>query len=374
VAEQRRGFELVVRGGRVIDAAQGVDAALDVGISGGKVVALEPGLAAGGHEVDARGCVVLPGLVDLHTHVFWGYGHHADADAHALPNGTTTVVDAGTAGCQAMDAFRRYVAERSTARVLAFVNVSSIGQLDIRIGELHNRSYLDEAGAADVVRAHPELVRGVKVRLSDYVCGGFSRLVLEATLRVAEAAGVPLMAHIGDTSEPLEALLPLFRAGDIVTHSFSGRRRTLLDRNGRVLPQVREARARGVLFDGASGRSHFSSRTAERLLEHDFLPDTLSTDMSGATAGWLSMPYVMSRLLSLGMDLPMVARMATTAPARALGEPSLGTLAVGAEADVAVLELADEAWTFTDSDGEERRGERLARPRATICKGRLVGA
>lgn len=374
----RPSYDLVVRGGTVLDPATGAWAFRDVGIAHGRIAAVERSLAPNGaaKEVDATGKLVLPGLIDLHTHVFWGY-HGAHADHACLPRGTTTAMDGGSSGANAFKAFKELVIKPGRTRVQAWLNISTIGLIEIRVGELLNLLYVDVAKAVEVATANRDTVIGFKIRISEYVAGADFRPALKLAREAADAAKLPIMVHVGETNDPLPTALPFLRSGDVVTHAYTGRRHGILDYQGRLLPAVVEARKAGVVFDAAHGRRHFGFAAIRRALEQDFLVDTLSSDTSSRSAAdpGYHLPLLMSKLMALGLSLEEVVPMVTSAPARLLRRAhEIGSLHPGAFGDIAILELVEGDFTMQDSEGDTLQARQRLRPWKTILAGDIIEA
>jgi dihydroorotase len=372
-------YDLLIRGGTVIDPAARIHDRRDVAISGGKVAAVEPDLGAteAARAVDASGKLVLPGLIDLHAHIFKGYGDGCDPATACLARGTTTVVDGGTVGWRAYAAFREFVVKPSPARIFTLLNISAVGLIDTRVGELSSFLHVDPDGAVRAADANRDNVLGFKIRLSGYVAGGTFKPALRLTRQAADETGLRIMAHIGETTEPLPEALELFKPGDVITHTYTGRRHGILDYNGKLLPAVREARERGVHFDAAHGRMHFGFDLIRRAMDQGFLPDTLSTDITVPTAvdPTFHLPHLMSKLMALGASLDDVVLMTTSNSARWLGlESEIGTLQPGAGADVAILEQLEGQFTFRDNEGQTIQAERRLRPWLTVRAGQVVEA
>jgi dihydroorotase len=377
-ADPNRPYDLLVHGGTVLDPANGLRDQRDVAIADGKIATIERGIRAdqAARQIDARGKLVLPGLVDLHAHVYKGI-HGADPEVACLQRGTTTVLDGGSAGAAAFPGLRDHVIRPSRARIKAWLNISSIGLIDTRVGELMNLLYVDVESAVKTVEANRDTIIGIKARLSNYVAGSDFRPALRLAREAAEAARVPIMIHIGDTNEPLPVALAMLRPGDVVTHSLTGRRHGVLDDSGRVLDAVREARQTGIFFDAAHGRSHFGFETIRRCLEQGFLVDSLATDISEPSSAdpAFHLPQVMSKLLALGADLESLVPLVTTNPARYLGyEGQLGCLRLGAEADLAVLELEEGSFILRDNQGQTVEARQRLRPWCTVKAGEVIEA
>jgi dihydroorotase len=399
-AHQAAPYDLLVRGGEVIDPSQGLRAARDVAFAYGRVAAVvRPGAIDPRDArslLDATGKMVTPGLIDLHTHVYAGGAELAlPADEAHAPSGTTTVVDAGTASANNMLGFYRLARDpgQTRTRVYAFVHISGLGLLAHPHGESRDLTYLEPELAAQCILRYPGFVLGVKVRQTDYIVGTNGLEPLRRAIRAAEMAEaalaqtgggagstggavvpqgaststlgaavagrrVPVMVHVGATPEPLPALLALLRAGDIVTHSFAAKS-GMVGADGRLEPACVEARARGVLFDVGHGSGSLAERVGRAATEQGFLPDTISTDLHSGSVGEkaVDMPTTMSKFLSFGAPLEEVVARSTVRPAEIINaslpaaarEPLLGTLQVGAPGDATVLDLLDGEFAFMDA-------------------------
>jgi dihydroorotase len=364
----------VIRGGRVIDPAQRFDGIADVAIADGKIAAVGRDLAVSSavKTLDARGKLVVPGLVDVHLHA---------RDAELPPaeimrsGGVTTMVDGGSRGADNVAQIVE-IARRAPNRVRLMLNVAVLGNNPGGRAE-----FLDGLGPADVdkgrraVEAHREWIVGIKARLSKGVAANRDREVLERAIAVAAPFGIPVMIHVGDTFTPLPELLAMLRPGDIVTHLYAPVN-GILDAADRVLPQVREARERGVRFDLGHGlNEHWRWDVAERALAQGFAPDTLSSDLNvpGRTQQVFDLPNVLSKFLLLGMPLEDVLACATSRAARTFRElEALGTLRAGAAADVTVLELTEGTFEFVDNYRGTRTGNRRLVARDVVFGGKLV--
>lgn len=379
-------YDLVVRGGRVIDPAQGLDAMLDVAIEGQRIAALAPDLTSGGTRavLDAAGLLVTPGMVDLHTHVFWGVPPlGVEPDPHCLARGVTTAVDAGSAGAATFPAFRRYIIDVSATRIVAMLHISSIGMArddgspGEAVGELEDIRWARVDRAIDVARAHADVIVGIKVRLSTPMVGpdpGQCREALRRARQAAAAIGKPAMVHVGGTAVPLDDLLAMLSPGDVVTHCYHGRTEGVLDDSGTVRPAVWQAVARGIIFDVGHGAGSFDFRVARTALEQGLLPGTISSDIHAwSIAGPVyDLATTASKFLHLGVPLGEVIRRVTTTPAQAVSlADRLGTLAPGAEADVSVLRLAEGEWPFRDAAGQVEIGRQRLEPVAVVRAGRV---
>ena len=370
-------FDLVLAGGTVIDPATGLDDRRDIGIRGGRIAAIEPSLVEAEAEavIDAVDRFVVPGLVDLHVHVYPGVADlSVDADATCLGRGVTTVADGGSAGANTWPGFRRWVVDTARTRVVAFLNISLLGQVDTHLGELHDLRFADPERAARVAVANPDAIVGFKVRLSGTLAGDNGLEALRRALWAGRATGRPVMAHIGGTAFDIGSALALMGAGDIVTHSFTGwNPGGIVDDDGRVIPAARNARARGVRFDVGLGGGSFSWAAAEAAIADGFEPDTISTDLHRFNiAGPVGdLPETMSKLLHLGVPLERVIAKTTSAPATSLGVPGrgVGRLELGGVADVTVLAIEEAPRALADSLGAVRTVTRHLVPVGVVRAG-----
>jgi dihydroorotase len=350
---------VLVQGGTVVDPGRGLHARHDVRLAGGRVVEVGAGLApaAGEPVVDARDRLVVPGLIDLHVHVFWGATHYGiEPDPHCLATGTTTVADAGSAGAHTFPAFRRYVIEVARTRILPFLNIGATGMVSPEVGELRHVEFIDKAAALRAIEAHRDLIQGIKVRLSRDIVGDNARVALTTALEASEAAGLPIMVHVGETPLPLATILDELRPGDVLTHCYHGREEGILDGKGQVLGAARKAADRGVHFDVGHGRGSFTFAVARRGLAQGFRPGTISSDLHvyNLNGPVHDLATTMSKFLHLGLSLDEVIHMTTAAPARVLrGAAALGTLAPGAAADLTLLERREGHFDLEDTVGEK---------------------
>lgn len=353
----------------------------DVLVVDGRVAAVVPSgasleLPEGTERVDVSGLLVTPGLVDLHAHVFVGQDLGVDPDEVGPRSGTTTFVDTGSAGAHLFGAFRRTTIDRAQARVLAFLNISSIGATSIMLaGELENLAYCDEPTAVAAAREHADRVIGIKVRASGNVVGASGSEPMLRARRVADELGLPLMVHLGPAPPGSDEIMATLRAGDVLTHCYTGFEDNRLLVDGGVRESVLEARRRGVVFDVAHGMSAFDAEVAAGMLAEGFRPDTISSDVHAYSIDAVGdLPAVMSKFLALGMELAEVVACATAAPARHAGllADGVGTLRVGAPADVAAFELVEGPVTYGDTRGGTFTGRRRLRTALTVRAGAIV--
>jgi len=361
-------FDLVVKGGRVIDPAQRFDALADVGIGGGRITAVRPSIpaAAAAEMLDASGALVTPGLVDVHTHV-----RSAEMPAICLSQGVTSLVDAGSRGADQIDSVVAF-AKQAPNRVRVLINLSRAGVIDE--GDLMDLSRADVALAREAILRHRDVIVGVKARLSRNVAGERDLDALRRAQEITRPLGLPVMIHIGQTFSSMPRLLALLKPGDIVTHVYAPEPNSIFDGKGGVRPEVLAARQRGIRFDIGNGRiGHFTWDTMAAGIKAGFLPDTVSSDWTdaGRVEHVVDFPNVMSKLLMLGVPLPQVIALATSNAAAAFPVfTGLGTLRVGAPADVTVLELREGSFEFLDNYGGKRTGRQRLFPRAAIFAGK----
>ena len=294
-------FDVVLKGGRVLDPAQGIDATLDIGTKHGRITALESDLPADEAwlVLDATDHFVTPGLIDLHAHLYWG-GTDLGVlpDPMCLTTGVTTAADAGSAGWANFTGLRHFILGQARTRAFAFVNISSIGITDMRVGENLNLAYCGVEDAIKTIEANRDIALGVKVRVAKPICGPNGIEPLRRAAAVRDATGTRMMVHISDSEQAMSEILPLLNPGDIITHCFTGRGRLILDQQKRtVLPEVRAAQENGIGFDVGHGQGSFSFEVARDALADGFLPDTISTDLHNYSAHStaLSLPDVMSK-------------------------------------------------------------------------------
>lgn len=386
-------YDLVLKGGTVVDPGQGIHQVLDVAIRAGTIDALRPGIPTdqAHRSLDVSGNLVTPGLVDLHSHVYWGgTGLGVLPDRVASETGVTTFVDAGSAGAGNFLGFKEHVIERSRARIYAFLHIAYPGltaavyapESFAIVGETFDLRHAILIPAIEAGRAFPDLIRGIKVRLSVESSGSQGLKPLRLALQAAEALGVPVMVHVGPPPPSTPEVLGLLRRGDILTHLYRGEPNCLLDREGGVRPELEEARARGVIMDVGHGGGSFAWSVADRALQQGFLPDVLSSDIHRGlkvkTTRWSGMPAqnqpaTLSKFLSLGLSLDDVILASTLNPARAIGlDDQVGSLREGSNADIAVFQVEEGEFEFSDSFDGKMTGSKRLRPLLTLIGGEVL--
>jgi dihydroorotase len=363
-------YDLILKGGRVIDPSRKLNAISDVAIADGRISAVKPGIPGNATEtMDVRGKLVMPGLIDIHTHAT----RTSDGAALCLADGVTGLIDAGSQGADHIDQAIA-VARAAPQQCRVLINIGRAGILPE--GDTMDINRADVDAARKAIEGNREMIAGVKARLSRDVAGPNDFEVLKRAQEVASAFQLPVMIHMGQTVSPLPKLLALLKRGDIVTHMFAPPPNSIIDDAGHILPEVTAARRRGVRFDLGNGRTgHLRWDIADRVLQAGFLPDTFSTDWTpeGRTAQIIDFPNVMSKFLMLGMSLDQVVACATVNASSAFPVfRNRGTLKVGAPADVAVLELREGMFEFVDNFGNKRTGRQRLFPSATVLAGKRV--
>lgn len=368
--------DLVLKGGRVIDPAQGIDRISDIAFAGGKVSAIGDGLT-GGDVRDVAGKIVSPGLIDLHTHVYWGgTSLGVEAELVARSGGVTTFIDAGSAGPGNFPGFRKHVIERSPVRILPYLNVAFPGifafSKTVMVGESADMRLLDPREAVRVAREHQDLVLGIKVRVGKSASGDSGIMPLDIALDVAEETGLPLMAHLDAPPPSRHEVVSRLRPGDILTHCFRPFPNAPVRADGRVRDEILAARSRGVIFDIGHGGGSFGFGTTRHMLAAGFLPDVISSDVHviSIEGPAFDLLTTMSKFLCLGVDLPTVIKLATVNPASAIKRPDLGTLKIGHVGEATVIDVAAGRFDYADSIGERMIGEQRLLSAGVVLAGR----
>ena len=351
----------LLKGGRLIDPASGRDGLFDVRVREGIVDAIGAGLPAEGATViDVKSCIVTPGLIDVHLHLMKGLGAFGvDPDVFGVGSGVTTVVDAGSAGHSLLNVFRNYVTDNAKTRVLNYINLSTLGGVTgPGYSILADPRLIDEERIEKTVEANRDIIVGIKIMATGGALGAQGLKPLERARKLGDSLKLPLLVHIGESwtkdSAPVHVgdVLKYLRAGDIVTHMFTVHPGGLLDGNGKLWPQVRDAKESGVLMDVGHGLHNLNFDVARRVLDQGLLPDGVSTDgHRGNRAGPVyDLPTTMAKLMALGFSLNQVIEMATVNAARLLGRMNeLGTLGIGLPAEISVLRIEDREWQAIDS-------------------------
>lgn len=374
-------YDLLIKGGEVLDPSQSLRGVRDVAIDNAQVVAVETGIPEDRAEqvLPAEDKLVLPGLVDMHSHVY------PQASAIGLPadelvpaTGTTTFVSAGDAGANNFSGLDHWVIGQARSRIVGFLHISSIGLAGYPVGEMLNIDYGDVDLAAKTLAENTDTLIGMKVREGKDIVGDNGLEPLRRAIEAAENSETEarVMCHIGDAPGDLAELLDMLRPGDVLTHSYSGAGNNIV-KDGELLSAALEAKERGVIIDVGHGGGSFSYAVAEPAIEQGLAPDTIGSDLHAISVdspGTPYLPWVMSKFLALGFTLEEVVAKATINPAQVIrGVEGLGTLGLGAPGDVSIMDLVEGDVTFVDTEGEERTGDRHLRPATTISAGRPFG-
>ncbi|HEY4360456.1 MAG TPA: amidohydrolase family protein [Bryobacteraceae bacterium] len=363
-------YDVVFKGGRVIDPSRKLDAIRDVAIAQGRIAAIGSSIPAGGAEIiEARGKLVVPGLIDIHTHA----ARSKDGPALCLTDGVTGLIDAGSQGADRIDETIE-IAKAAPQPCRVLINIGKAGI--IPDGDTMDLNRADVSAARAAIERHRDMIVGVKARLSRDVAGANDFEVLRRAQEVASAFRLSVMIHMGQTISPLPKLLSLLKPGDVVTHMFAPPPNSIIDEAGHILPEVLAARRRGVRFDLGNGRTgHLRWDMADQILKAGFLPDTFSTDWTPESRSEqvIDFPNVMSKFLMLGMPLEQVIACATVNASRVFPVfANRGTLKLGAPADIAVLDLREASFEFVDNFQNKRTGHQRLFPSLTFLAGKKV--
>lgn len=382
-------FDLVIKGGEVIDPSQSLRAKRDIGMRFGRIAALEADIPAARatRVLDAANRIITPGLIDLHSHVYpYGSAIGIPADELVAHQGTTTCVSAGDAGANNFAAFRRHIVAQSRTRLYAFIHIANMGLSAFPVPELYNIDFAQVDACARTVAENADMVLGVKVRMSDNVIAKYGTEPLKRAILACEKSGIgaKIMCHIGgvETGALMSQILDLLRPGDVLTHAYSGvpnlaGQFTNIVQDGKLLPAALAAKQRGVVFDVGHGGGSFDFTVLDAAMQQGCPPDVISSDIHVFSANSPGIPYltnVMSKFLTFGYTLEQVIAMATAAPAKVINRAEkLGTLQIGAPADASILELVQGPVSFLDTRNNSRPGQTVIRPVGVVAGGVAFG-
>jgi len=372
--------DILIRNGYVLDPAAGREGIGDVAVSAGKMAASDACEITGSTRViDAAGCFVFPGLIDFHSHLFWGGSNLGIMPDLMLSQGVTTAVDAGTAGWIHYRNFYHTVISHSELRIKSFLNVYPEGLLGSGVPDRPSPELFNEEEIRRAVREYPDNIIGLKVRLGRESVGDKGLYVLRQTVALAEKIGkLRVCVHVTNAESSAAEIAEALRPGDIFCHMYQGKgKSTILDDGGRLSPAVAEARSRGVLFDAANGNNHFDFEIARGALEQGFGPDIISSDFTKASVcsstRLRTFAFIMSKYLNMGVALADIIRAVTQTPAGLMNEEGhLGTLRPEAEADITIMKSVEKSCVFRDTKDRELKGDRLLVPQLTVKGGRLL--
>lgn len=373
------GYELILRGGRVVDPSQHLDSVCDVAFSNGKVAAVGKALPVSPNTIlrDVSGHVVSPGLIDLHTHVYWGgTSLGIDAEAFCRTSGVTTAVDTGSAGPGNWEGFRKHVIDKSEVRILAYLHVSHAGIYGfgrrVMVGEGEDYRLMNPIDCAAIAEANRDVIVGIKVRVGAHASGAAGVFPLGIALQVAEEIGMPVMCHIDEPPPSYDEVLAMLRPGDILTHAFRPFPNSPVSGQGAIRDAVHAARRKGVLFDIGHGMGSFAFKTGRAMLAGGFLPDTISSDVHALSIEGPAFDQVttMSKFLCMGMSLSEVIAASTVNAAMAMKRPELGSLKPGSVGDATILDIVDGEHDYVDAVGEHMIGDRRILSKGVVIAGK----
>ena len=373
-------YDLLLKGGTVVDESARLNGAHDVAVERGLIARIAPGIdaAEAARTIDVTGKIVTPGLIDLHAHVFEGVNRTGvNPDLGGVYSGVTTIVDAGSSGAATFAAFPRHIMPHCHTEIVPFLHICQTGLATMP--DIIAESSINIGDTLKTLEQHKGLIAGIKARMVSPALEIMGMEMPKLARRAARESGTRLMVHIGDTEKRYDAgvirkLLPLLDKGDILTHYFTANPGGVLDGNGKLVPEAREAADRGVWLDTAHGRMNFSFDVGRRCIEQGLLPHCISTDLTvpGRVMTVHSMTEMMTRFLGLGFTLPQVVTMCTANPAKAAGVAErLGSLAVGRQADISVLDVRPGDWMVYDVLGAALRVDSAVVPFVTVKKGRV---
>jgi dihydroorotase len=370
---------LLIKGGTVIDPSQRLHTVSDVAIKNGKILAVSDNIPIDRavKVVSAKGNLVTPGFIDLEIHCFDGFSDLAvNADHYCLGRGVTTAIDNGSVGYLGIDGYIRDISNPAITRIFTSVNIFPPGVIRPgTISSLDSTTFMNpELAAKAVTRNRPAAV-GIKAYIEKAHVGRGDVDCLKRSLEAAELSGVPVIADIVDTYTPVATLVTMMRRGDVFTHAYNNFSNNILDANGRVLPEVLDARDRGVHFDTAQGQDKFNFDVADKCLQQNLLPDSISTDLYAGNVDSMvyDLPTTVSKFMALGMTLDDAIERVTARPAKIFDYGvTIGTLRPGSEADVGIFELQHGKFTFTGSGrSNTRTGSRMLVSKAVVCRGQF---
>ncbi|MBY6258336.1 metallo-dependent hydrolase [Phytobacter diazotrophicus] len=378
-------LDILIKNGLVADLDSGSYINQNIGIVGNRIVDLHTADSQAETVIDAAGCIVLPGLIDFHAHVFHGgTAISVNPDVLCLPNGVTSVVDAGSSGWVNYKLFRNSVIHTAQTRIKSYLNVVNVGLSTLGGGPT---GYLENTNPANynvekisqTLNENRDNILGLKLRYSQDIATGrnFSSDPFYAAVALTRELKTTLCVHVTDSRLPADELIGHFQTDDIYAHCFHGTGNAILKESGEVFPAIKEAKARGVIFDCSNGVAHFDFTVARNAMEQGFNPDIISTDLtlrnSLRTDKVFSLLFIMSKYLNMGMSFFDVVRAVTRTPARLMKmEGQIGTLAPGAFADIAIVKLRKEKIVFEDTKGTQLEGDRYIDNCATISNGQIV--
>lgn len=371
-------LDILIKNGHVVDTTQGIDEVKDIGIYRGRIVDITNNTLELDKIVNAEGCYVFPGLIDFHTHLFYTGSGIAIKPDLLLSNGITSAVDAGTSGYANYEAFHQSVISNSTVKIRSFMNVYSGGQMGFNISEDFNPELFNENRIKDLKEKYKDEILGLKIRLGKEIVGDLGIEPLKAAIALAERVG-GLSICIHTTNPPCKAgeIAKLLRKGDVYCHVYNGKENNIINENGKVYEEIKEARKRGVIFDAANGKSNYCNNVAAKAIKDNFLPDIISSDITSEKYNYgnhgRSLSFILSKYLSMNIDMKEIIKTVTEIPAKLMGmENEIGTLKPNAYGDVAIFKLIDRKVIHKDHKSDVFVGNKLLIPQMTVSNGKIV--
>jgi dihydroorotase len=388
-------YDLLIKGGHVLDPGEGLDSKLDIGITGGRIAAIEPNIDAAEAkrvvEVKGDNRYVTPGLIDIHTHVAYGATTPGvgmgccDPDQVGVQSGVTTVLDCGSVGVANIGVLQTHVIPKAKTRIIPFVNVGSYAHTMPGFADVNSLDDVNAKAIAGAIEASPGFIKGLKLRMVGEVARNQYEELVTACKAISREHHIPLMVHIGDmraedydkASKATRFLLNNFDAGDILTHLATPSAGGVMADEARtqIIPELQEARNRGVVLDPALGAGNFGFDVARTQADIGLIPDTISSDLTAGGRGRIvySLMECMGRFMAVGYTVADMVRMSTANAAKALGlQDEIGALKVGREADITIFDVVNGKWKFIDTTQKEFTGEKAMTPALTIRAGEVI--
>jgi len=371
-------YDVLIKNGTLIDPSTGLNQKGQIGIKGNRIAFINKGdeNVTGARIIDARNKIVTPGLIDMHVHIFPGVSHYGiDPDPYCLHKGVTMAVDAGSAGAWTFPGLRRYIISKSSTQLMAFLNISSSGMVAPEVGELEDIRYANVQKAIEVCQENRDIIIGIKVRLSKSYAANNVIESLKRAMEAADALGLPVMVHPGNTLTSLDDILSIMRQGDILTHCYHGHPEGILDEKGNVKKSVLKAIERGVLLDVGHGQGSFTFEVGAKAIAQGVLPYFISSDIHyyNTEGPVYDLATTISKFLYLGIPLEKALEMCITRPAKFLGKSKeIGLLKVGGKADIAIMELAEGKFELVDCNGIKKVSDLCLIPKGVIRDGNII--
>ncbi len=371
-------YSIVIKNGKVIDTLSKIEETRDIFIKGNRIAEKPVGNSCDIKEtIDASDCIVSPGLIDFHTHLYT-YGSELGifVDSSFLPMGVTSAVDGGSTGFVNFESYYKNIVINSNVRIKSFLNISPSGLITTKYHENVDPKYYDYKLILSLFKRYKSHLLGLKIRQSKEIVENLGIEPLKETIKIAEELGCPVAVHATDPPEKIYEITNIMRAGDILIHVFHGTGHTILNINGKIYPEIFNAKKKGIFFDAANGRNHFAFKTAIPAISQGFFPDIISTDITMRTMfrkPVFSLPFIMSKYLNLGMPLSKVFSACTYLPAKLMGvEKDIGDLSPGSLADVSIFKIIEKSVEFIDVEGKKIEGSKLLIPKLTVLNGKIV--